>query len=74
MLAAGASEAPRMRNWSTGILGTVALFAAFQALGFEAQAGEPRNAYRQWSVYGGGSENLHYSALNQINRENVHQL
>jgi len=33
-----------------------------------------RKAYRQWRVYGGGPENIHYSALHQIKRENVHQL
>ena len=32
------------------------------------------NAYKTWSVYGGGPDNIHYSALKQINRENVKQL
>lgn len=31
-------------------------------------------AYREWKMYGGGPENIHYSTLNQINRENVNQL
>ncbi len=60
-----------MRNWSIRVVG---VFAMFCAGSLEAQADETRNAYRQWRVYGGGLENLHYSALNQINRENVHQL
>jgi quinoprotein glucose dehydrogenase len=30
--------------------------------------------YTSWSVYGGGPENTHYSALNQITRDNVKQL
>ena len=46
-------------------------FTLFCAGALEAQAEE---AYRQWRVYGGGPENIHYSALNQIKRENVHQL
>ena len=60
-----------MRNWSIRVVG---VFAMFCAGSLEAQADETRNAYRQWRVYGGGLENLHYSALNHINRENVHQL
>jgi quinoprotein glucose dehydrogenase len=32
------------------------------------------NAYRTWSVYGGGPDNTHYSALKQINRDNVKRL
>jgi len=34
-------------------------------------AAEP---YRQWPVYGGGPESIRYSALDQINRENVSRL
>ncbi len=30
--------------------------------------------YRTWQVYGGGQDNIHYSALDQINRSNVAQL
>src|ERR1019366_9125266 len=30
--------------------------------------------YRDWSVYHGGPEGLHYSALKQINRDNVRNL
>jgi quinoprotein glucose dehydrogenase len=28
----------------------------------------------EWKAYHGGPDNLHYSSLNQINRDNVHQL
>lgn len=35
---------------------------------------EPASAYREWKVYGGGPESIRYSALDQINRENVHRL
>ena len=34
----------------------------------------PSRSYRDWRAYGGGPENLQYSALEQINRENVHRL
>ena len=34
----------------------------------------PAGKYREWNIVGGGSENLHYSALNEINRENVGRL
>ena len=34
----------------------------------------PSAGYRGWSVYGGGPDSIRYSALDQINRSNVHQL
>ena len=34
----------------------------------------PRAAHRDWPVYGGGPEQIHYSALDQINRSNVNRL
>ena len=30
--------------------------------------------YREWRMFGGGPENIHYSTLDQITRDNVHQL
>ena len=30
--------------------------------------------WRTWSVFGGGPDNIHYSSLDQINRDNVHSL
>ncbi len=30
--------------------------------------------WRGWAIYGGSPENIHYSSLDQINRENVHSL
>lgn len=30
--------------------------------------------YRSWEAYGGGSDNIHYSSLKQINAKNVQQL
>jgi quinoprotein glucose dehydrogenase len=32
------------------------------------------DAFRTWSVFGGGTDNIHYSSLDQINRDNVHSL
>lgn len=34
----------------------------------------PRSGYRDWKAYGGSRDNIHYSALDQITRNNVHQL
>ena len=34
----------------------------------------PSSGYRDWKVYGGGPDNIHYSTLRQINRDNVHKL
>src|SRR5215470_7063669 len=33
-----------------------------------------RSCYREWRAYGGGSDNIHYSLLDQINRSNVQKL
>ncbi len=35
---------------------------------------QQKKEYREWGMFGGGPENIHYSALQQINRENVRQL
>ncbi|MBV8552176.1 MAG: PQQ-binding-like beta-propeller repeat protein [Acidobacteriaceae bacterium] len=49
------------------------LAAPFLAAAF--QAGPNRNdEHRGWPVYGGGPENIHYSTLSQINRQNVRNL
>jgi glucose dehydrogenase len=52
------------------------LFAActLVAIGFAQEIAKPAREYRDWSVYQGGPEGIHYSALNQINRENVNRL
>jgi len=30
--------------------------------------------YREWRMFGGGPDNIHYSTLDQITRDNVHRL
>jgi quinoprotein glucose dehydrogenase len=52
-------------------VGAASLFVF--ALAAHAQTGKQR-ANEDWPVYGGGSENTHYSQLTQINRSNVKQL
>lgn len=47
---------------------------AFARFSRERGQGVPTLAYRDWSVYSGGPEGVHYSALDQINRANVGQL
>ena len=32
------------------------------------------SGYSDWKVYGGSPDNIHYSSLRQINRDNVHNL
>jgi quinoprotein glucose dehydrogenase len=34
----------------------------------------PPHGYRDWRIYGGGSDSIRYSALDQVNRGNVHRL
>ena len=56
-------------------LGTVALtLAVVTAVGAGQFTGGAQVADQGWTVYNGGVEGGHYSPLNQINRDNVHQL
>jgi len=50
--------------------------AVFLAAGHTvaSPAAKGKGRYRTWSVYNGGPEALKYSALDQINRQNVHRL
>ena len=49
----------------------LALLAAWFAGRSGAQSG---GGYREWEMFGGGPENIHYSTLQQIDRENVNRL
>ena len=49
-------------------LAGVALLAAFRP---HKKTADP---YREWPMYGGGPDNIHYSSLKQINRKNVSKL
>ena len=42
--------------------------------GVPSHAQQGSDARRTWSVFGGGPDNIHYSSLDQINRDNVHSL
>jgi quinoprotein glucose dehydrogenase len=50
------------------------LLAGAQIASSQTSAKPEADARRSWSVYGGGPDNIHYSSLDQINRENVHSL
>jgi quinoprotein glucose dehydrogenase len=43
-------------------------------LSLAAYGQTPAAPNRTWSMFGGGPDNIHYSTLDQINRENVHSL
>jgi quinoprotein glucose dehydrogenase len=51
----------------------VLLSACLLAIAAPANA-QTASDRRGWSVYGGGPDNIHYSTLDQINRDNVHSL
>ena len=53
---------------------SAALVAGTQLAFSQTSARPVADARRSWSVYGGGPDNIHYSSLDQINRENVHSL
>ncbi|MFN0085942.1 MAG: PQQ-binding-like beta-propeller repeat protein [Blastocatellia bacterium] len=53
----------------------LALFSLFSTPTSRARRQDAgSSSYRGWSQFGGGPENIHYSTLDQITRENVHQL
>jgi quinoprotein glucose dehydrogenase len=54
----------------------IILFGSVLLISCQRQRGPTNtlNAYRTWQAYGGGPENMHYSALTQINRRNVSRL
>ena len=53
----------------------MALIAVAGSLGLLLMPCRPEaqqsNSYTSWEAYGGTSEDIHYSSLSQINRENV---
>jgi len=53
--------------------GAIALSCVFLCAAI-AQRRAPESGYRDWQIYGGGSENLRYSNLDQINRSNIDKL
>ncbi|MCI0336388.1 MAG: PQQ-binding-like beta-propeller repeat protein [Acidobacteria bacterium] len=57
-----------MKRLRLGIAIGVALAAALFVCSSQAQQ------YREWKMFGGGADNIHYSTLSQINRENLRQL
>ena len=60
-------------NTPVRIISAIALFP-FLLSAVYAQRSVPSSGYRNWQIYGGGSENLRYSNLDQINRDNVDKL
>jgi quinoprotein glucose dehydrogenase len=52
----------------------LSLSACLLTLAGRAHAQAASDAYRTWGVYGGGPDNIHYSSLDQINRDNVNTL
>ena len=58
-------------------LSKVALVSAVLLVVFLTWSGQRTSSsvdYRNWKVYGGSPDNIHYSTLRQINRANVHNL
>ena len=50
------------------------LSAVFLGGSVPSHAQQISNFWRAWVVVGGGPDNIHYSSLDQINRDNVHSL
>ena len=60
-----------MKTLKIGIAFGLVLTAALFAFSSQAQV---KKKYTGWPQFGGGEENIHYSTLSQITRDNVHQL
>ena len=63
---------PKWKSWSRAL--PIFVFLLVLASSCEQHRSIPPVGYRGWEAYGGGAENLRYSALDQINRDNVGQL
>lgn len=56
------------------LFGMAITLAAFTLVTSASQTSRDFSTYRTWAAYGGGPEQLRYSSLRQINRDNVKQL
>jgi quinoprotein glucose dehydrogenase len=64
-----------MKRLKIGIAILSAISAAFFVYGSRAQEQKKSSQqYREWKMFGGGPENIHYTTLSQINRDNLNQL
>lgn len=72
-----------MKRLKLGIAIVLALSVCLFVYGSQAQGDRGSNRqsnkkegqrYREWRMFGGGPENIHYSTLDQITRDNAHQL
>jgi glucose dehydrogenase len=59
------------KNPIPGIALSFLIIFAFALSSVQSQQSQQ---YRDWKMFGGGPENIHYSTLSQINRDNVSQL
>ena len=68
-----------MKKYKVVFVIVLAAVAAWLGNGSEAQSGktakgQSQSQYEGWMRYGGGPDNIHYSTLKEIKRENVHRL
>ena len=64
-----------LRRWKLAAATGLSLLSIFWVHNSKAQhQATPVKEYREWKMFGGRPENIHYSTLRQINRENVHRL
>jgi glucose dehydrogenase len=68
-----------MERLRLGVAIVLAVSASLFVYGAQAQSGGKSQKrsdlqYREWRMFGGGAENIHYSTLDQIIRDNVHRL
>src|SRR5215471_3973421 len=61
-------------KWKAKVVVVLAPLILHLTQGSEARHSPEADRYRTWRQFGGGSDNIHYSALKQINRANVGKL
>ncbi len=63
------------KKWKIVLVVVLSVLGAWHWRGSEARSSKTLDGqYRRWSMFGGGSDNIHYSSLRQINRDNVSRL
>ncbi|MEW6128907.1 MAG: PQQ-binding-like beta-propeller repeat protein [Acidobacteriota bacterium] len=62
-----------MKQWKLVFAIFLVLFSLYSSFTSAAQKPSAKK-YREWKTFGGGAENIHYSTLDQITRDNLNKL
>jgi quinoprotein glucose dehydrogenase len=68
------SEAANRQRWPGIVLRLLFTSLPLCAFALNSIQSPQSQQYREWKMFGGGPENIHYTTLSQIDRDNVDQL